>query len=163
EAIRSPLRALLRRSVLSALGIEIRQYAKAGYLAPAQILYPLCLGQPKHSQASYTNARWLTYLPSLPGLTRQSIALRKCFFFRWMRGSGRGVTLLLVLPIAEEALELGAHARCNVIAFEGVSDIGREKTHLRAAIEGPSFEFQSVKRLCSREFDHRVGELDFAA
>src|SRR5262249_29548163 len=80
EAIRSPLRALIRRSVLSALGIEIRQYAKAGYLAPAQILYPLCLGQPKHSQASYTNARWLTYLPSLPGLTRQSIALRKCFF-----------------------------------------------------------------------------------
>src|SRR5262249_20019446 len=80
-----------------------------------------------------------------------------------MRGSSPRVTLLLVLPIAEEALELGAHARCNVIAFEGVADIAPKKPPLRAAIEGPSFEFQSVKRLCSREFDHRVGELDFAA
>jgi hypothetical protein len=36
EAISSPLRALIRRSVLSALGIEIRQYAKAGDLRPSR-------------------------------------------------------------------------------------------------------------------------------
>src|SRR5512133_532959 len=51
------------------------------------------------------------------------------------------------LTLAEQALELGPHRRRQIAAFERIGDVGGKKTHLRAAVEAPAFEFQAMERL----------------
>jgi hypothetical protein len=72
-------------------------------------------------------------------------------------------TPALVASPAHQALELCPHRWRNVAAFERIDDVGRKKTHLRAAVEAPAFKFEAVERLGLGELDHRVGELDLAA
>src|SRR5262245_37789849 len=67
------------------------------------------------------------------------------------------------LSPAQQALELGPHRGRDVAALERIGDVGREKAHLRSAIEAPAVELQAVERLRPGELDHGVGELNLAA
>src|SRR6202042_787527 len=65
--------------------------------------------------------------------------------------------------IAEDLLDLSAESRRDVLAFQCVRYVGGQKSDLGAAIEASALELQAVERLCLRQLDHGVGQLDFAA
>src|SRR5260370_37338438 len=69
----------------------------------------------------------------------------------------------LLSALAEQACDLGAEVRRDVVARERIGDVRRQESDLGAAVERAALELEPVERQGPGQADHGVGDLDVAA